>query len=114
VSYTYSARYLLTQFTGNESSGQENFLGVAPVNYPSNSSLASLQGSDLSLKHIASYFRETQSLVSEGASRNYFQREFSNYKIIQLYTHASDSSSHGEPVIYFSDSALYLSDLIPE
>jgi CHAT domain-containing protein len=31
-----------------------------------------------------------------------------------LYTHSSDSSGRGEPVIYFADSALYLSDLISE
>ncbi len=39
---------------------------------------------------------------------------FDGYRIIQLYTHAADSSSSGEPVIYFCDSALYLSELIPE
>jgi CHAT domain-containing protein len=43
-----------------------------------------------------------------------FQQQFNRYKIIQLYTHASDTSSRGEPVIYFADSALYLSELIPE
>jgi CHAT domain-containing protein len=41
-------------------------------------------------------------------------RLFNGYRIIQLYTHASDSSSIGEPVIYFADSAVYLSELIPE
>jgi CHAT domain-containing protein len=34
--------------------------------------------------------------------------------VIQLYTHAADSSNNKEPVIYFADSALYLSELIPE
>ncbi|HKZ64951.1 MAG TPA: CHAT domain-containing protein, partial [Chitinophagaceae bacterium] len=38
----------------------------------------------------------------------------SQYRIIQLYTHAADSSSNNEPIIYFADSALYLSDLIIE
>jgi CHAT domain-containing protein len=41
-------------------------------------------------------------------------KSFNGYRIIQLYTHAADSSSSGEPVIYFYDSALYLSELIPE
>jgi len=40
--------------------------------------------------------------------------QFSNYKVIQLYTHATDSGKNGEPVLYFSDSALYLSELIGE
>ena len=39
-------------------------------------------------------------------------QQFSQYRIIQLYTHAADSSSNNEPVIYFADSALFLSDLI--
>ena len=34
--------------------------------------------------------------------------------MVQLYTHASDSGYGGEPVIYFSDSVLSLSDLLPE
>lgn len=41
-------------------------------------------------------------------------QQFYSYKIIQLYTHASDSSNGGEPVIYFADSVLSLSELIPE
>ena len=48
------------------------------------------------------------------ASRGEFMKDFFNYRIIQLYTHASDSSERGEPIIYFSDSAMYLSDLISE
>ena len=31
-----------------------------------------------------------------------------------MYTHASDTSDNNEPVIFFADSALYLSELIPE
>ena len=40
--------------------------------------------------------------------------EYAKYRIIHLYTHSSDHSERGEPVIYFSDSALFLSELIPE
>ena len=39
---------------------------------------------------------------------------FYGYKIIQLYTHATDSGANGEPVIYFADSTLSLPELIPE
>ena len=46
--------------------------------------------------------------------KNEFLLQYSKYKIIQLYTHAADTSSYGEPVIYFSDSILYLSELITE
>ena len=114
VSYTYSARYLLTQFVINKSQSIGSFLGVAPVHFSSNSSLTALQGSDLSLSQISSNFSNSFNLTAVSASRSSFQKLFSEYKIIQLYTHASDSSNHGEPVIYFADSSLYLSDLIPE
>ncbi len=114
VSYTYSARYLLTHFSADTSKGPDNFLGVAPVSYSSGRSLADLNGSDRSLTQIGSYFKNKFNLVGADASRNNFQRQFSDYRIIQLYSHASDNSSQGEPVIYFVDSSLYLSDLIPE
>jgi CHAT domain-containing protein len=48
------------------------------------------------------------------ATRNNFLQQFSKYSIIQLYTHASDYSDRKEPVIYFADSSLYLSELIQE
>jgi CHAT domain-containing protein len=115
VSYTYSARYLLNNFATDASSGYgKNFLGVAPVQYPPAFSLAELPGSDGSLKKIANYFSNSNNLITEQATKNNFLQNFFKYKIIQLYTHSSDTSINAEPVIYFADSALYLSELIPE
>ncbi len=114
VSYTYSARYLLTRFTADTSDRPISFLGVAPVKYTSNNSLANLEGSDESLAKIETGFSNSQNLLNADASKSNFQRLFSNFSIIQLYTHAADTSNQSEPVIYFADSALYLSDLIPE
>jgi CHAT domain-containing protein len=114
VSYTYSVRFLLSEFTSNKTVSSGNFLGVAPVQYPSSFNLSPLLQSDASLKKINSHFRNADMLVASQATRNNFMQQFQDYKIIQLYTHASDTSVYGEPVIYFSDSALYLSELIPE
>jgi CHAT domain-containing protein len=114
VSYTYSARYLLNNFPENVHVATESFLGVAPVRYPSPFPLPSLDGSDLSLRRITNYFNKATMLTEEEAVRSRFLNQYTKYKIIQLYTHASDSSRNGEPVIYFADSALYLSELIPE
>lgn len=114
VSYTFSARNLMTHFDNSQFETEANFLGVAPVRYSSGSSLAYLEGSDLSLSQIGSYFSHSSQLIAGNASRSNFQKEFSKYRIIQLYTHASDTSSNGEPAIYFADSTMYLSDLIPE
>ena len=113
VSYTYSARFLMNDFKSVTGNGK-NFMGVAPVTYPSYFSLASLRGSDQSLQRIGNYFQHSVKQIAIDASRNNFLRQFSDFRIIQLYTHAADSSSNNEPVIYFADSALYLSDLINE
>jgi len=114
VSYTYSARYLLNDFFADSSVSTGSFLGLAPVKFPTALHLATLSQSDVSLEKISSNFRNSQIITGSGASRNNFMHQFQSYKIIQLYTHASDSSSYGEPVLYFADSALYLSELIPE
>lgn len=112
VSYTYSARFLMNDFTSPPATTGKSFMGIAPVSYPSSFSLAALPGSDLSLRNISAYFDDAVTFTAAGASRSNFTEQFSKYQVIQLYTHAADSSENKEPVIYFSDSALYLSDLV--
>ena len=113
ISYAYSARFLMSQFIGSSNTGKE-FLGVAPVSYPSDLHLATLNGSVQSLEKIGSYFRNANTLMARQASKGNFLQMFSDYQVIQLYTHASETSKNGEPVIYFVDSALYLSDILSE
>ena len=43
LSYTYSVRYLLNDFTKNRTKSTGNFLGIAPITYPRDFQLASLQ-----------------------------------------------------------------------
>src|SRR4030095_12318388 len=50
VSYTYSARYLLNNFTNSAATASGEFMGMAPVNY--SFALASLSGSDQSLQRM--------------------------------------------------------------
>ena len=115
VSYTYSARYLMNDFMKNAQEGPNDFMGVAPVQYQTASySLATLSGSDRSLIQIGSHFNRARNLLGSEASKSNFLQQFSRYKIIQLYTHSADSSDRGEPLIYFADSALYLSELVPQ
>jgi CHAT domain-containing protein len=114
VSYTYSARYLMNCFVSSSGNTSNNFLGIAPVQYPANMNLAALPGSDKSLHRLHSLVSGANKLIAAEATRNNFIQRFYQYRIVQLYTHASDSSSNGEPVIFFADSALYLSDLISE
>jgi len=114
VSYTYSARYLLSPFA-KASGSSSNLLGFAPIQFSSsNSSLAELRGSDRSIKNLQDYFSDVDEFTGNKATKNNFLKRFPDYRVIQLYTHASASGESAEPVIYFSDSILYLSELIPE
>jgi CHAT domain-containing protein len=112
VSYTYSARYLQHAYIPAATVSAKTFMGLAPVEYAKNLQLSTLSGSDLSLHNIESFFTNVNHLESAQASRYNFLQQFPGYRIIQLYTHASDSSERKEPVIYFADSALYLSELM--
>ncbi|HZE82938.1 MAG TPA: CHAT domain-containing tetratricopeptide repeat protein, partial [Puia sp.] len=157
VSYTYSARYLLNHSDTSPTRVNGDFLGVAPVHYSAGLGLPALPGSEHSLGRIASYFGNTSSLLSEQATRNNFLRQFYGFKIIQLYTHASDGlrstigvrsigdaargprdslgsgatgnrsslpgtgsvslgadGNSSDPQIWFADSSLSLTDLIPD
>ncbi len=66
------------------------------------------------LKKIDDYFNGMKYFEFGNATKSNFLQSFPGYEIIQLYTHAAAKSDHNEPVIYFADSALYLSDLIPD
>ena len=114
VSYTHSARFLMIDFNTKAGSGMKNFLGMAPVNFQAKFNMTSLIGSDVSLQALRSNFRNTDCLAFTAASKSNFMQEFQAYKVIQLYTHASDNKNAGEPEIYFADSVLYLSELMNE
>ena len=114
VSYTYSVRYLFNQFNKKKYASPGTFIGVAPIRYPGNFNLVSLTGSDGSLQRVKDYYSASTTLIGQEASKNNFLQKFAGYRIIHLYTHAVDSGSNGEPVIYFADSTLLLSDLIYE
>ena len=114
VSYTYSIRYLLNSFATDSEISVRDFMGIAPIHYPAAMSLSTLDASDRSLERLRTYFPKADNFIESNASKKNFLQQFYKYKIIQLYTHASDTSSRAEPVIYFSDSSLYLSDLISD
>jgi tetratricopeptide (TPR) repeat protein len=113
VIYTYSARFLLLDFNLQESTSSQLILGMAPVQFPSRFRLASLEGSDESLKKITSGFPSSQSIISSSATKSEFLNSFYKFRIVQLYTHGAETGKAGVPVIYFADSALNLYDLIP-
>ena len=104
----------MMDFSSKQAPGTKNFLGMAPVNFQPKFNVPALNGSNASLQTIRSNFPGSKCLAFANASKNNFVHEFPGYSIIQLYTHASDSGSDGEPEIYFADSTLRLSDLLSE
>jgi CHAT domain-containing protein len=113
ISYTYSARYLLNDFTSIANKKAKSFMGFAPVQY-AGTQLPDLNESDRSLEDLTSYFSGADNYIGRRASKSNFLQHFTDYRIIQLYTHAMDNRVKGEPVIYFYDSSLYLSDLVSD
>ncbi len=111
ISYTYSARFLLSQFTNTSNRTINDFMGMAPVNYASYLNLPPLAGSEVSLDQIKTHFRNTLVQSNDAASKSNFLLNFPDYKIVQIYSHASYSDSTGRPLIYFADSSMDLSEL---
>ena len=114
VGYTYSARYLMNSFLQRKDIPSNVFLGVAPVSYAPNLRLADLRESDHSLTRINAFFKPYNNLIRSDATKAGFMQRFSKYSVIQLYTHATSYGRNNEPVIYFSDSSLNLSELLGE
>lgn len=114
ISYTPSARYLMNPFSSASKEPSKEFLGIAPETFPDEFALAALPGSAQSLSDLKTFFKLADNYVSIAATKSNFLRLFPNYAIIQLYAHATDSGQNGEPMIYFRDSTLNLSDLITE
>ena len=112
VSYTYSARFLMHPSVVSRADKVLDFLGMAPETFNPQLQLAALSGSVASLQNLKTHFSSSDILFTKAASRNNFLNGFADYRIVQLYTHASENSPTGEPVIYFTDSVLYLSDLM--
>jgi CHAT domain-containing protein len=111
-SYTYSAGFL-SKSVRNKGLNifSRPFLGLAPVQFAPWLSQASLPGSDQVLKTIDQQFFRSKTLSGPAASRNAFLKEFSNYRIVQLLTHATADSSGAVPTLYFADSTLSLNEL---
>jgi len=114
ICYTYSARYFLDTLAGDPAGAGKEFMGMAPVQYAAYLHLPDLPGSDGSLDAIASFFGGPDKFMAEEASKAGFLQNFADYRLIQLYTHAVGNNPDKEPLIYFADSALALSELIAE
>lgn len=111
ISYTYSVQFLLKNLGKKSFSFSHKFMGMSPVNYGKNLNQTSLSGSDISLSEVASNFVFGKKFSAKEATKNAFLTHAKDYKIVHLYTHAQADSTDQEPMIYFADSVLKLSEL---
>ena len=109
-SYTYSASFLIKNQNKNLQS-EHIFLGIAPVNFQPDLKQQALINSEHSLNTIEPYFSSPTLLTNENATKKQFLNNLSSHAIVQLYTHADADNTGKEPLIYFSDSSLKVSEL---
>src|SRR4029077_8546094 len=74
VTYTYSARYLLNDFSTSTAFNSYAFMGIAPVQY--GNGLPALPVSDQSLERVQNYFSNATSLTGANASKSYFLKNY--------------------------------------
>lgn len=109
-SYGYSATVLLKEQTTSPANGSE-FLGMAPVYFNTQLNQAALPGSREILTQIGDLFSQPTLLTHQAATRRTFQALAPRYQVVQLFTHADADSIGREPLLYFADSTLRLSEL---
>ncbi|AQG79155.1 hypothetical protein AWR27_07360 [Spirosoma montaniterrae] len=113
-SYVYSARLLLRN-QGNPARlaalSSHDFVGMAPVAFASTLKQVALPGSDEALKPIAARFGSSVLVTGPAATRRTFLSEAADARVVHLFTHATADTSQREPLLYFADSTLRLSDL---
>lgn len=109
-SYTYSAGFL-ARAAQSPQPLHSRLLGIAPVTYQPRLALNPLDGADASLKNIGKTFSSADYLLHGDATRKHFLQQLPAYPVVHLYSHASADSLDTEPVLYFADSALRLTEL---
>jgi CHAT domain-containing protein len=109
-SYGYSATVLLKEIEVS-SPGSSEFLGMAPVNFSPQLHQATLLGSSQVLTKVGDFFSHPTVLTNQFATRRAFRTMAPNYRVVQLFTHAEADSIGREPLLYFADSTLRLSEL---
>ncbi|HEY1054012.1 MAG TPA: CHAT domain-containing protein, partial [Emticicia sp.] len=112
ISYAYSANFLLKSIENKNKQGSwlrgVSFLGVAPVNFAQSLALDNLPLSAKSIEKIEATFGG-ETLLEKEASKQAFMSQFSDYRLVQLYTHA-DTTQKG-PVFYLQDAPVYVAEI---
>ena len=86
-------------------------MGMSPVDFSKKLNQIPLSGSDISLKNVANNFYFGKTFYKKEATKKAFFDNARKYQIVHLYTHAQADSTDQEPMIYFADSVLKLSEI---
>lgn len=111
ISYTYSVQFLLKNLGKKSFSIGNKFMGMSPVDFDKRLNQTSLVGSDISLENVCNNFYLGKTFYHEKATKRAFFDNARKYQIVHLYTHAQADSTDQEPMIYFADSVLKLSEI---
>lgn len=106
-SYTYSANILLRN-ENKPTIFEPKFLGFAPVKFLPSYKLTTLKKSDDALDIITSKYFSGLVYKNENATKKQFVNNLRKGQLVQLFTHGK---ADAEPIIYFYDGALKLSEL---
>jgi CHAT domain-containing protein/tetratricopeptide (TPR) repeat protein len=113
VSYSYAAWFLVQNKSSQQLIGNKSFLGIAPEMYANNFNLHPLPGNEAALKGASDFFENKTIWTGNAATKRNFLDNYQRFSIVQLNTHAVGGDMDREPLIYFSDSILLMSELIP-
>lgn len=111
-SYVYSVNRLLAE--PPVTTTQTQFFGMAPRQFARTQTqlaLPDLPGSVESLERVGAHYFMPTLLRGSVATRSQFRALAPMATVVQLFTHADADTLRREPVIYFADSSLHLSDL---
>lgn len=108
-SYVYSAEHLLSLFEPGPAKG--NFAGFAPVTFRAELRMPELKRSAFFLEQSAGWYNSKVLYTGLEASRDNFMKVASGYSIVNVFSHAVADTGNTEPLLYFQDSVLPLSEL---
>lgn len=109
-SYAYSATYLLKE--ARPATAKGNFIGFAPVSFKANLAAISLKNSAKALASSAAPYGSTLLFKNEEATKHNFLEHLGDYRVANIFSHASGGNREEEPRLYMQDSMIYLSDLL--
>jgi CHAT domain-containing protein/tetratricopeptide (TPR) repeat protein len=108
-SYVYSASFLLRNLNSYRATG--NFIGFAPILFNPSLGVSNLKLSGEALEKSSKYYYHGLLLTGDNASKRNFIKQINQYKIVNVFSHASADTTDREPVLFMQDSAIALSEL---